>query len=352
MDLPLKHVMTVFHGTISVVKTVVVELEQDGLRGYGEAYEDHHWGISLESMVHLLDSCREITTEYALADPIAFTRVIAEKFRKDKCDAYEERTAYAERAAFTAIEMAACDLWGKLRNTSLWRAWSRDPHNSQVYDLRNLPTSSYTLGLDSLYRILEKFNEQPDWPLYRVKLGSHEDMTILRELRKRTSSKFRLDVNGCWTLQQALDYMDELKTLNIELIEQPLHPDDWEGMKRLREVCPFPIIADESCRCMEDIDKCEGYFDGINLKPVKFGGMIPTLRAIEKTKSLGMKTMIGNTIESSIAASAVSQFAPRLDYVYLDGPLLIDKKVGLGVQLDKGQIIMSRENGIGVTRVR
>lgn len=329
MDLPLKHVMTVFRGTISVVRTVVVELEQDGLRGYGEAYEDLHWGITIEGMSQALESYREKVEKYALADPLAFCRYIAP-------DAESE----IDRAAMSAIETAAFDLWGKLRNTPLWKVWQ--------YDLRQLPISSYTLGLDSLYRIIEKFNEEPNWPLYRVKLGSHEDMTILRELRKRTQAPFRLDINGCWTLQQALDYMDELKTLNIELIEQPLHPDDWEGMSKLKEVCPFPLIADESCRSESGIEKCVGYFDGVNLKPVKFGGMAPTLRAIEKTKSLGLKAMIGNTIESPIAASAVAQFAPRLDYVYLDGPMLIEKKIGVGVQLDQGRIIMPRENGTGI----
>ena len=332
MDLPLKHVMTVFRGTISVVRTVVVELEQDGLRGYGEAYEDLHWGVSIESMVRSLEACHEVIVGYALADPLAFSRHIAPVFKDNP-----------NPAAVSAIEMAACDLWGKLRNTPLWRVWK--------YDLRRLPISSYTLGLDSLYRILEKFNEQPNWPLYRVKLGSHEDMTILRELRKRTNAPFRLDVNGCWTLQQALDYMDELKSLNIELIEQPLHPDDWDGMKKLREVCPFPIIADDSCRCEEDIEKCVGYFDGLNLKPVKFGGMNPTYRALERARALGFKTMIGNTIESSIAASAMSQFAPRLDYVYLDGPMLIDKKIGVGVELDQGRIIMPKENGTGISMI-
>ena len=328
MDLPLKHVMTVFRGTISVIRTVVVELEQDGLRGYGEAYEDQHWGITIESMVRSLEMCREKMGKYALADPYAFGRFIAPIMRDNP-------------AAASAIEMAACDLWGKLRNQPLWRVWRTKP--------RNLPISSYTLGLDSLYRILEKFNEQPDWPLYRVKLGSHEDMTILRELRKRTNAPFRIDVNGCWTSQQALDYIDELKTLNIELIEQPLHPDDWDGMAALKEKCPFPIIADESCRCEEDLEKCVGFFDGVNLKPVKFGGLNPTRRALEKAKSLGFKTMIGNTIESSIAASATSQFAPQLDYIYLDGPLLIDKKIGSGVQLDRGRIILPRENGTGVS---
>ena len=327
-DLPLKHVMTVFRGTISVIKAVVVEMEQDGLRGYGEAYEDLHWGVSLDSMVSALESCRRFTADYALADPRAFGLKI-EALLKDK----------PNPAAVSAIEMAACDLWGKLRNTPLYRVWRYDP--------RRLPLSSYTLGLDSLYRIIEKFNEQPNWPIYRIKLGAHEDMTILRELRKRTKSPFRLDVNGCWTKQQALDYVDELKTLNIELIEQPLHPDDWDGMARLKEVCDIPFIADESCRCEADIDKCVGFFDGLNLKPVKFGGLMSTHRALEMARARGFKTMIGNTIESSIAASATSQFAPRLDYVYLDGPMLIDKKIGVGVQLDQGRIIMSRENGVG-----
>lgn len=326
-DLPLKHVMTVFRGTISVIRAVIVELEQDGLRGYGEAYEDQHWGISVESMVKSLEACREKMGRYALADPFAFERFIAPTMQENP-------------AAASALEMAACDLWGKLRNKPLWRVWRYDP--------RRTPISSYTLGLDSLYRILEKFNEQPDWPLYRVKLGSREDMTILRELRKRTKAPFRLDVNGCWTTQQALEYLDELKTLNIELIEQPLHPEDWDGMRLFKEKCPFPVIADESCRCEADLEKCVGYFDGVNLKPVKFGGLNPTRRALEKARALGFKTMIGNTIESSVAASATSQFAPRLDYVYLDGPMLIDKKIGSGVTLDRGQIVMSRENGTGV----
>ena len=320
--------MTSFRGTISVIRAVIVELEQDGLKGYGEAYEDQHWGIKVEDMLAALEGYREPISKYALADPYAFMRFIqplVEEFP----------------AASTALEMAACDLWGKMRNTPLWHAWR------YKYDQSRLPLTSYTLGLDSLYRILEKFHEQPDWPIYRVKLGSHEDMIILRELRKRTNAPFRLDVNGCWTLQQALDYVDELKALNVELIEQPLHPEDRDGMKKLREVCSIPVIADESCRTFDEIEKCAGCFDGVNLKPVKFGGLIKTRQAVEKARSLGLKTMIGNTIETSIGASAVAQFALTLDYTYIDGPLLIEKKIGQGVRVCQGRIILPRENGIG-----
>lgn len=349
-DLPLKHVMTVFRGTISRIRTVIVELEQDGIKGYGEAYEDLHLGYSVEDMMQTLEGCREYTFGYALADPVAFIRHLAPALRLDDAESSSEsdvnaareraKTRAAKIAATTAIEMAACDLWGKLCNVPLWRMWR--------YDSQNLPLSSYTLGLDSLYRIIEKFNEQPDWPLYRVKLGSRDDMEILRELRQRTNVPFRLDVNGCWTYQQAEDYLDELTTLNIELIEQPLHPDDVEGMRKLKQICPIPLIADESCRSIEDIEKCVGLFDGVNLKPIKFGGLNPTRHAIDKAVSLGLKTMIGNTIESSVGASATSQFAPKVDYIYLDGPLLIDRKLYNGVSLNRGRICMSKKNGTGV----
>lgn len=331
-DLPLKHVMTVFRGTISRIRTVAVELEQDGLRGFGEAYEDPHWGVSIEDMCLALESCVDRVAGYALADPMAFGRFL-DPVLKNK------------PAARTAIEMAACDLWGKLHDAPLWYIWRYDGR-------RKLPLSSYTLGLDSLYRILEKFNEQPDWPLYRVKLGSRDDMVILRELRKRTEAPFRLDVNGCWTFQQAMEYLDELKTLNIELIEQPLHPEDVDGMRKFKAACPIPLIADESCRSLEDIEKCVGLFDGVNLKPVKFGGLNPTRRAIEIAEKRGLKTMVGNTIETCVGASATAQFACRVDYVYLDGPLLIDRKYGAGASLDHGRIKLPNEGGIGVTAAR
>ncbi len=332
IDLTLKHVMTVFHRTISRVRTVVVELEQDGLRGYGEACEDPHLGGSLEDMERTLSVCKSLISGYALSYPEALCYFLREQLS-------------ANVAAASALEMAACDLWGKLNNVPLWQKWNYPDRNP-------LPLSSYTLGLDTPHRILEKYEEQPDWPLYRIKLGSRHDMEILRRLRKRTQAPFRLDVNGAWTYQQAIEYLDELKTLNIELIEQPLAPQDVEGMKRLKEVCPIPLIADESCRSFADIAKCVGLFDGVNLKPIKFGGLNRTRRAIKIAKAYRLKTMVGNTIESSVGASATAQFSHIVDYVYLDGPLLIERKLGNGVSLECGKIKMPTGHGIGFSAQR
>ncbi|MDO5580230.1 MAG: enolase C-terminal domain-like protein [Planctomycetia bacterium] len=327
MDLPLKHVAIVMNSTISVVRTLVVELEQDGLRGYGEVYEDKRFGITVEKMAQDLEGMREALASYALADPIAFARMISEKLE-------------GKTEAQSALEMAACDLWGKMLNQPLWRLWDMVPSNA--------PLSSYTLTLDSVFRILEKFEEYPDWPIYRFKLGSSSDMDILREVRKKTKAIFRVDMDGTWTVEQTLKNLDELQDLGVELIEQPIHYEDWDGMARIHKASKIPIYADESCRSQEDIEKCAACFDGINLKPSKFGGLFPTLMALGQTKYLGLKAMIGNTVESSVAASAVSQFAPALDCIYIDGPLLIDRKVGYGVQLDHGKVIYSKENGTGI----
>ena len=328
MDLPLRHVKTTPEGSVSVIRSVIVELEQDGLRGYGEAYEDAALETDMEQMVPTLEKARELLQRYALADPIAFYYYIAPTFGDD-------------RAALCALEMAGCDLWGKLRNRPLWKVWKYDP--------THLPLSSYTIGQDSVERALEKFDEHPDWPIYRLELGMRNDLLLLEEIRKRTDAVLRVDVNGYWTLEQTLDYLAPLQEFGVELIEQPLPPDQWDRMEILKENSPIPIYADESCRTIDDLARCAHCFHGVNLRPVKFGGLFPTRAAIAQAQSLGLKTMIGNPVESTIAASAVAQFAPTLDAVYLDGPLLIDKKIGSGVELDRGQIHLPKENGTGIT---
>ena len=328
MDLPLRHVKTTPDGSVSVIRAIIVELEQDGLRGYGETYEDSALSTStVEQMTALLEKAREPLQHYALADPLAFDRYITPIFGED-------------RAALCALEMAGCDLWGKLRNRPLWKVWKYNPEN--------LPLSSYTIGQDSLERALEKFDERPDWPLYRLELGMRDDLLLLEEIRKRTDAVLRVDVGGRWTLEQALDYLAPLQEFGVELIEQPLPPDQWERMAILKENSPIPIYADESCRTLDDLVRCAECFHGVNLRPLKFGGLFPTRMAIEKARALGLLTMIGNPVESTVAASAVAHFAPGLDAVYLDGPLLIDKKIGNGVELDTGKILLPKENGTGI----
>lgn len=327
VDLPLKHVFSTSRASMSVVRTVVVELEQDGLRGYGEAYEDSYYNITTEGILDTIERVREPIEEYALADPVAFWRHLDGVLSKN-------------RFAQSAVDIAAYDLWGKMKNKPLWRIWGTS--------LDQVPISSHSIGIDSVEQITEKFKEFPDWPLYRVKLGGRNDTEVLQTLRNLTASPLRADINGGWTAETAVASLPRLKEMNVGLIEQPFPYGDWNGMKKLRSKCDIPLIADESFRTEADLEKCARFFDGVNIKLCKFGGITPVRRLIARAKELGLKIMMGNSVESTIGASVTAQFAPQLDFVYLDGPLLIEKKVGIGAKLEKGKIAYSNECGTGV----
>ena len=332
VDLPLKHVFTTSQRSVSVVRTIVVELEQDGLRGHGEACEDLFYGTDVETMHTAIDQCRTLVERYALADPVAFWRHLDPILGKNKF-------------AQSAVDCAACDLWGKMKNKPLWKIWG--------LSLDRLPRSSFCFGLDSKDRILERFAEAPDWPAYRVKLGEENDMDILRMLRQHTNMPFRIDVNGAWPVDTAIKNLAAMKDLGVELLEQPLAPDDWDGMKQLRKEIKkknydIPLFADESWKKEDEIDRCVGLFDGINLKLAKCGGLTPARLVAAKVRHLGLKLMGANSIESTIGASAICQLAPMFDFIGIDGPLLIEKKVGFGVQVDKGKLVYPNENGTGV----
>lgn len=123
--------------------------------------------------------------------------------------------------------------------------------------------------------------------------------------------------------------------------------DDWEGMKFLYENSPLPLIADESCVGEHDVEQCNGYFHGINVKLTKCSGITPARWMIDKARELNMKVMVGCMNESSIGTGAIAQLLPLLDYVDMDGPLLLAEDIAKGVKYDYGKVIYSDGFGLG-----
>jgi L-alanine-DL-glutamate epimerase-like enolase superfamily enzyme len=332
VDLPVKHVFENSRRAISVVRTIIVELEQDGLRGHGEVYEDLYYGVNIEDVSVQLEKCREQIDLYALADPVAFWNLMRPVIRM-------------QPFAQNALDCAACDLWGKMKNKPLWKIWGLSADR--------LPYSSYSIGLDSLERIGERFDEMPDFPIYRLKLGQRNDLEILRFLREKTEAAFYVDLNGSWDVNRAVKMLEPMQELGVKYIEQPLDASDFAGMLKLKHEmkvrrCEIPIFADESWRSENDLERCAGVFDGVNIKLAKCGGLTPARQIIAKARKLGLKVSSANTIESSVGASATAQLASLFDYIGIDGPLLIEKKVGSGVHLNRGKIVYPNENGTGV----
>lgn len=329
-ELPLRHVFTISRGSITVQTTLVVELSEGGHRGYGEATTNEYYGFTFENMAAALQQVRSLieTPGKSLSDPAQLW---------EECQPILANNPFA----LCALDQAAHDLWGKQLGQPVYRLWGLTTDR--------IPPSNYTIGIDSVEKMVEKLNEFPGWPVYKIKLGTPKDLQIVESLRKYTSARFRVDANCGWTAEETIRNSRELTKLNVEFIEQPLPADRWEEMRRLAKESELPIIADESCIVEEDVDRCAGHFHGINIKLVKCGGLTPARRMIARARELGLKVMVGCMTESSVGISAIAQLLPLLDYVDMDGAVLLARDIATGVKVERGICHFPNVNGNGVT---
>ncbi len=185
-------------------------------------------------------------------------------------------------------------------------------------------------------------------PIYKIKLGQPNDIEIVTELRQHTDAVFRVDANAGWTLAEALDKIPALQQLGVELVEQPLSKDAWQDMKTLYEQSPLPLFADESCVKESDVDACAGHFHGINIKLTKCSGLTPARRMIKRARELNLKVMAGSMNESTVGSAAIAHLLPQLDYVDMDGPLLLREDIAKGLTYDAGNVSVSGKPGLGI----
>lgn len=305
---------------------LLVALQMGNLTGYGEASAISYYNVTVEKMVQKLEEKKKMAERFAITDPARYWH-------------YLHHLIPDEPFLVAALDMAGWDLFGKLHRIPLYKLWKTE--------WTNVPKTDYTIGIDTVEKMVEKVKAHP-WPIYKIKLGTSEDISILKALRKYTDSTFRIDANAGWTFEEAKALLPELKELGVELIEQPLAVEEWESMKQLYELSPIPLIADESCVTEGDVKKCTGYFHGINIKLTKCSGATPALRMIEEARKLGLQVMMGSMNENIVGSAAIAQFLPQLDFVDMDGPLLQTSENGNGLDFERGEIKISGKPGLGI----
>ncbi|MFC0184358.1 L-alanine-DL-glutamate epimerase [Pseudarcicella hirudinis] len=328
--LKLKHTFTITHESRNVQPTLIVELREGNFRGFGEATETPYYGVTLEKMKAQLEAVRPLIEKYDLKNPEDFWQYISPYLQDD------------HPFALCALDIAANDLWGKKSGKKLYEAWG--------LDISKNPITDYTIGIDTVEKMVEKIKEVP-FPLYKIKLGTKEDIKIVKELRKHTNAVFRVDANTAWDVEETIQNAVQLKELGVEFIEQPMKADNWEGMKKVYAESVLPIIADESCIVEDDVARCYGFFHGVNVKLMKCGGLTPAKRMIAHAHKVGLKVMVGCMTESNVGCSAIAQLLPLLDYVDMDGILLVEDHISTGITIDYGKVIYAAENGTGANLI-
>lgn len=324
ISLKNKYPFRIAHGIRTETQTFILEIKDENLTGYGEATPVPYYGITPEVMNDLLEKNREAIENAEWSHP------------KELWNALNPLIGH-NHFLQCAIDIAAYDLWAKRAGKTVYQMLG--------LDISANPLSNYTIGIDEIPQMVKKMKEF-DFPIYKIKLGTENDLEIIQALRKESDATFRVDANTAWTEEQTISFSSKMKNLGVEFIEQPLKADNLEGMKEVMQHTQLPIIADESCITEEDVNKCVGLFSGINIKLAKCGGITPALRMIENARKNNMAVMMGCMTESSIGISAIAQLLPLLDYVDMDGTMLIANDPANGVYLEKGKAIYPNRMGI------
>ena len=333
-QLPFEYPFTISNGrTKTHQHSLMIRLSLGNWQGYGEAPAIVYYNVTVEAMMELLEKNRKLIEKFALIDPERFWHFLHHLFPNDPF-------------LVSALDMAGWDLFGQMKKQPIHEIWNT-PWNEET----PTPICDYTFGIYTTSKMVEKMKAHP-WPIYKIKVGTDYDIEMITALRAHTNAPLRVDANAGWTTEEALQKIPAFAALGVELVEQPLAKDNWEGMAQLKAVSVLPLFADESCVFEKDVATCANYFHGINIKLTKCSGLTPALRMVKEAKALGMKVMMGSMNESVIGSAAIAQFLPQLDYVDMDGPLLMTELNGVGLDYNlennKGKIIPLTRPGLGV----
>lgn len=330
-DLQLKYPFSISNYSRTTTPVVLVELEYNGIIGYGEASLPQYLGETQDSVVNFLKS----TNLSKFSDPNDIDGILQ----------YIDSLAISNTAAKASIDIALHDLVGKLQNKSWHEIWGLDKSDT--------PDTTYTIGMDTEDVVKKKVKEVvDDFNILKVKLGGNNDRKMIDTIRSVTSLPLAVDANQGWKDRtEALDMIYWLKEMGVVLIEQPMPKDRLEDTAWLTANSPLPIFADESVQRLSDMKRIEGAFSGINIKLMKCTGMNEAWKMIRQAPAMGFDVMLGCMTETSCAISAASQLSPTVSFADLDGALLITNDCFCGTKIKNGKIKLNDLPGIGVMKL-
>ena len=329
LSLHTRHPFIIARGGRSEFRTVMVRItDADGVEGWGEAAATAFYG----------ETCETVAAALTIYAPLLGD----DPFQLESIELRLETALKRNAAARVAISSALHDLVGKRLGVPLWKYWGLDRARA--------PRSTFTIGIDTPEMIRKKVAEAAEYPILKVKLGSDDDAGILRTMRDATHREIRVDANCAWTAAHAVRMLPVLEEFGVTVLEQPVAPDDLDGLRQVRRHARIPLIADESCVTSADIPRLAGCVDGINIKLAKCGSLREALRMIAIARAHGMTVMVGCMIESSLGITAAAHLTPLVDIVDLDGAALLRDDPFTGATIAGGQVTLPDGPGLGVVR--
>ena len=328
--LNLQHTWTTTMSSSQYRDTLHVAYGRDGITGHGEGAPIVRYKEDAESAKKAVESVRDVLLS---ADAMQFSKTMSEVFRRVK----------GEWAGKAAMDIALMDWVGQKLGIPLYSYFGLDP--------KDAPVTTFSIGIDTPEITKQKTAEAADYPILKVKVGLATDEPTIEAVRSVTKKPLRVDANEGWKdKEEAVRKINWLEKMGVEFIEQPLPAEMIEETRWIRSRVHIPVIADEACQRASDIPKLREAFDGVNVKLDKSGGMLEAYRMLQIAKALGMKTMLGCMISSSVSVTAAAHLSPLVDYADLDGNLLISNDPFRGVKVEKGKLVLPKGAGLGLVK--
>ena len=305
---------------------VILRVEHDGVTGWGEASPHPYYGASAADVVRNLESLS------------GWLRTLSIRSVDDIAAAWKESwTQLPDRASQCALDLALWDWLARKEGVTVTElAHGHAPRRV---------TSFATVGLSTKKELDDKIAQLRGFPRVKIKSDATGDLEPARRVKKELRTAIAIDANGAWSTSTLPALAGGFASLGAEFIEQPLR-DAHDG-DLTRGSYALPIIADESCVVEADVERLSRSFDGINVKLVKCGGLTPALRMVRRASELGMRTMVGCMLETSILIAAGCVAAQHTDYADLDGAWLIADDPCTGWRFERGVLHPPQARGLG-----
>ena len=331
----LRHAFGISTNTRTTTPIVLTRITLGDQTGYGEAALPPYLKETQESVCAFLQ----------LAEPVINN--CTEPLNVDSIMQVVNALAPGNHAAKASIDIALHDLYGKLAGKPLWEIWGIDPEKT--------PCTSYTIGYDANDSIVLVKVREADWAkILKVKLGrgEAEDKRMITLIRSLSDKPIYVDANQGWpTKEHALMMCQWLAEQGVVMIEQPMPKHMDEEHAWLCERVELPILADEACQTYDDVERLAPYYDGINIKLMKCGGLAEGRKMITLARELGMQVMVGCMTETRAGISAATVLSPLVDYADLDGHVLIANDPYDGIQIIDGKLIAGKKYRGAMTKL-
>jgi L-alanine-DL-glutamate epimerase-like enolase superfamily enzyme len=317
-----KRTFAIARGSSDEFERVMLTLEEGGVAGRGEAAPTDYYEQNAASVAEALERVR-------VQDPWDVEGTLREN-------------NFLPPSALAALDSALHDLAARTLGVP-------------VYRLLGLacpkPTSAYTLSIADRETTLREAEKLSGFPILKMKVGDREDLATVRAVAEASDAALWVDANEAFSQETAAGVARELKeTGAVRLIEQPIPASAGPGT--LHEVTdaaePVPVIADESAVDARDVPRLAGCVSGVNVKLAKCGGIRRALEMIHVARAHGMLVMLGCMVETSLGIAAAAQVSGLVDFVDLDGAMLLADDPFAGLVYEKGRILLSESLGLGV----